>query len=65
MTRFFIEKLWRVLQLIVGAERVQHSEDLNYIWTWNNWSGLNTFPQEDILTSERYRELLTNFVKYL
>ncbi|KAG5868564.1 Para-nitrobenzyl esterase, partial [Gonioctena quinquepunctata] len=48
-----------------GAEKVRHSEDMGYVWTWGNWSTLNTYPKQDILTSDRYRTLFTNFVKYL
>nr|AIY68358.1 esterase [Leptinotarsa decemlineata] len=50
---------------IDGAGKVKHSEDLNYIMTWSNWTGLNNYPKDDILTSDRYRTMLTNFAKYL
>ncbi|XP_057653317.1 venom carboxylesterase-6-like [Diorhabda carinulata] len=51
-------------QFVDGAEKVQHSEDGNYYWTFGNWTVLDNFPPEDVLTSERWRLLLTNFAKY-
>ncbi|XP_057652549.1 juvenile hormone esterase-like [Diorhabda carinulata] len=50
---------------IEGAYKVAHSDDENYIWVSSNNSNLNTFPQGDITTSERYITLFTNFAKYL
>ncbi|KAG5877340.1 hypothetical protein JTB14_030711 [Gonioctena quinquepunctata] len=46
------------------AELVHHGEDLSYIWAWYNGTWLNSNPENDILTSERYRTLITNFAKY-
>uniref|UniRef100_A0A6P7FVP3 Carboxylic ester hydrolase n=1 Tax=Diabrotica virgifera virgifera TaxID=50390 RepID=A0A6P7FVP3_DIAVI len=57
-------KLGGKKKYIEGAEKVQHSEDNNYFWTYGNWSGLDTYPPEDVLTSGRWRLLLTNFAKY-
>ncbi|CAG9828981.1 unnamed protein product [Diabrotica balteata] len=57
-------KLGGTKNYIEGAERVQHSEDTNYFLVYGNWSVLDTLPPEDILTSERWRLLITNFAKY-
>uniref|UniRef100_A0A6P7F0V5 Carboxylic ester hydrolase n=2 Tax=Diabrotica virgifera virgifera TaxID=50390 RepID=A0A6P7F0V5_DIAVI len=48
-----------------GADRVAHSEEGNYVWCYGNWSYLEYWPPADVLTSERFRTLMTNFVKYL
>nr|AIY68360.1 esterase [Leptinotarsa decemlineata] len=50
---------------IDGVGRVIHGEDGNYIWVKSNSTGLNNYPKDDILTSDRYRTLFTNFAKYL
>ncbi|XP_028134421.2 venom carboxylesterase-6 isoform X1 [Diabrotica virgifera virgifera] len=49
---------------VEGADRVLHSEDTNYFLTSGNRSNLDTYDPEDILTSDRWRLLLTNFAKY-
>ncbi|KAG5868565.1 hypothetical protein JTB14_013963 [Gonioctena quinquepunctata] len=48
-----------------GAERVGHAEDIMYLWVSGNSSTLNSYPKEDVLTSDRFRALYTNFAKYL
>ncbi|CAG9824775.1 unnamed protein product [Phaedon cochleariae] len=50
---------------IEGAYKVGHSDDNAFIWTYGNWSGMNYQKPEDILTSNRYTTLFTNFAKYL
>ncbi|CAH1102476.1 unnamed protein product [Psylliodes chrysocephalus] len=48
-----------------GAERVAHSVEGSYVWCYGNSSNLESNSPADVLTSERFRTLLTNFVKYL
>ncbi|XP_074039007.1 juvenile hormone esterase [Leptinotarsa decemlineata] len=48
-----------------GAGKIRHGEDLTYIWAWDNQTYLNSFPQEDVLTNERIRQLYTDFAKHL
>lgn len=50
----------------LGCERVQHGEDGSYIWAYGGWDGgYDNQNVADKTTSERYRTLLANFVKYL
>lgn len=48
-----------------GAYKVGHSEDNHYLWAFFNHSTLNNYPKNDILTSNRFRALFTNFAKFL
>ncbi|XP_028149429.2 venom carboxylesterase-6 isoform X1 [Diabrotica virgifera virgifera] len=50
---------------IEGAYKVAHSDDNQYIWVSMNNSNLNTYPKGDVLTSERFLTLFTNFAKSL
>ncbi|CAG9824776.1 unnamed protein product [Phaedon cochleariae] len=50
---------------IDGAGRVGHSDDNAYLWAYENRSTINSQTPEDILTSNRYTTLFTNFAKYL
>ncbi|CAG9828978.1 unnamed protein product [Diabrotica balteata] len=50
---------------IEGAYKVAHSDDNNYIWVSLNNSNLNTYPEGDVLASERFLTLFTNFAKSL
>nr|ASM90853.1 putative juvenile hormone esterase 2 [Colaphellus bowringi] len=48
-----------------GAYRVGHAEDNHYLWAFSNHSNLDKYPASDILASERFRGLFTNFAKHL
>lgn len=50
---------------IDGAERVGHSEELNYLWKFSSNSDLSKYPAEDVETLEKMTLLWTNFVKEL
>ncbi|XP_028139197.2 juvenile hormone esterase [Diabrotica virgifera virgifera] len=50
---------------IEGAYKVGHSDDEMYVWAFLNNSNLNSYPKPDVLTSDRYRTLFTNFAKTL
>nr|XP_023024106.1 uncharacterized protein LOC111512244 [Leptinotarsa decemlineata] len=51
--------------IIPGAGRVAHAEDLHYMWDDGSNSDLSKFPEEDGLTLHRFVKMWTNFVKYL
>ncbi|CAG9860252.1 unnamed protein product [Phyllotreta striolata] len=51
--------------MLPGAERVGHMEELHYYWVFENNDDLSKFPQEDQNTLWRMIRLWTNFVKYL
>ncbi|CAH1161896.1 unnamed protein product [Phyllotreta striolata] len=57
-------KLGGSLPPLPGADRVQHSAEGNYVFCYGNSSNLDAYPALDVLTSERFRTLLINFVKY-
>ncbi|CAG9861805.1 unnamed protein product [Phyllotreta striolata] len=50
---------------VPGAARTGHSDDNYFIWATGNLTNLDSFPRSDVVTSERYRALFTNFAKYL
>ncbi|KAJ8932316.1 hypothetical protein NQ318_011939 [Aromia moschata] len=50
---------------VEGADEVTHSEDYQYLWAYSNNSDLYSNIPEDVLTSERYVTLFTNFAKTL
>lgn len=50
---------------IEGAYNVAHGDDINYVWVYGNNSNLDSYPKSDVLQSERYRILLSNFAKTL
>ncbi|XP_056635865.1 juvenile hormone esterase-like isoform X1 [Diorhabda sublineata] len=54
---------WR--PYVEGADRINHADDLAYLFVTKNNSNLDTMPPADILSSVRYRTLLTNFAKTL
>nr|XP_023020599.1 pyrethroid hydrolase Ces2a-like [Leptinotarsa decemlineata] len=51
--------------IVPGAGRVAHAEDLHYMWDDGSNSDLSKFPEEDGLTLHRFVKMWTNFVKYL
>uniref|UniRef100_A0A6P7GLK0 Carboxylic ester hydrolase n=1 Tax=Diabrotica virgifera virgifera TaxID=50390 RepID=A0A6P7GLK0_DIAVI len=48
-----------------GAYKVGHSDDEMYVWAFLNNSNLDSNPKSDVLTSDRFRTLFTNFAKTL
>ncbi|KAJ8977381.1 hypothetical protein NQ317_001982 [Molorchus minor] len=48
-----------------GAGKVPHAGDWLYQWAQGNRSNVHIFPDDDVLTHERYMKLFTDFSKYL
>lgn len=51
--------------LLVGAESVGHSEELQYLWRNSRNEDIDKFPDVDVLTHKRLLKLWTNFVTNL
>ncbi|XP_057653190.1 juvenile hormone esterase-like [Diorhabda carinulata] len=50
--------------LPADVETVAHAEEVTYMWDNGSNSDLSQFPKEDVLMSQRFLKLWTNFVKY-
>ncbi|KAJ8919907.1 hypothetical protein NQ315_006436 [Exocentrus adspersus] len=48
---------------VEGAERVSHSEDLRYLWVFNDSADISSIESKDLRTVDRYVKLFTNFAK--
>ncbi|KAJ8937805.1 hypothetical protein NQ314_011711 [Rhamnusium bicolor] len=59
----FVDDIGGAVRASTG--RVYHTEDKYYLWSINNSSDLNSEDPKDILTSERYITLFTDFAKTL